>query len=620
MSTETVLEQPKEPIELMPERATEPAEANGHTIIAKGNAARMSGVAAAALATAACGGGGSGSGSTSTGSGGVAASPVAPPVVRRPANDAEASRFLQQVSFAASTQTISEVIDQGYEPWLDAQMSRSNDQTAREFYASRGFDRVDDNRYYNLNRQGDYMIWSQLFSGGSSVRKRFALALSEFFVVSMNGLNTVWESPAIGAYWDLLNQHAFGSFRELLEGITLNPAMGSFLNTKGNQKANPNKGRVPDENYGREIMQLFTIGLFELNPDGTARLVGGEPVETYTNEDVNGIAKVFTGYEFDFNGIGLTQETNGTREIPDADYVVQPMTADSSRWRWPRSESLHSMEEKSFLGLTIPADTGPEESLRLTLDHLVAHPNVGPFFARQMIQRLITSNPSPGYVQRVASVFDDNGNGVRGDLGAVFKAIVLDDEALETANISDPSFGKLREPMLRFVQWGRTFGISSTSGDWALRDMSEQSSELGQSPLRSPSVFNFFRPTYFPTNSQAADSNLVAPEFQLVNETSVAGYVNLMERAVDMRGWQFQDLEIDYSAEVAIADDSAALVDRLDLLLTANQLSSDVRGLIVAAVDAVSIDPGDDEQEDRLRRVHTAVLLTMASTDYLIQK
>ena len=591
---------------------------------AKRNAAapttvRNSTVAVAGLTLAACGGGGSGSATVSAGGGSVGSNPAAQPTIRAPENDAEASRFLQQVGFASSPAAITELRDQGYEPWLNAQLARSNDQSAREFFAARGFDQVDDNRYYNGRNQGDYMVWSQLMTGGSSVRKRFALALSEFFVVSLSGINLTWRSVAIGAYWDILNDNAFGSFRELLEAITLNPAMGVFLNTRGNRRADERSGRVPDENYGREIMQLFTIGLFELNPDGTPRLSGGEPIETYTNEDVNGIAKVFTGYDFDYQGIGFTRETNGSREIPDADYVYQPMTADPSRWQRPRTEGFHSMEEKSFLGLTIPAGTGPEESLRLALDHLVAHPNVGPFFAKQMIQRLITSNPSPAYVQRVASAFDNNGSGVRGDLRAVFKAIVLDDEALDSANAANPAFGKLREPILRFAQLGRTFGMRSISGDWELRDMSDQSGRLGQSPLRSPSVFNFFRPTYFPTNSQAADNDLLAPEFQLVNETSVAGYVNFMERAVEVGGFLFRDVELDYSAEVEIADDSTALLDRLDLLLTANQLTPEVRGLIQPAIDAITIN-ADSEAEDRLRRVHTAVLLAMVSTDYLIQK
>ena len=276
-------------------------------------------------------------------------------------------------------------------------------------------------------------------------------------------------------------------------------------------------------------------------------------------------------------------------------------------------------EEKSFLGLTIPAGTNATDSLTQALDHLFNHPNVAPFFAKQMIQRLVTSNPSPAYVQRVATVFENNGAGARGDLGAVFKAILLDDEAIDSNGTSNPGYGKLREPMLRFAQLGRTFGMRSTSGDWELRDMSSSSDRLGQSPLRSPSVFNFFRPTFFPFNSQAADNGLLAPEFQIVNETSVAGYVNFMERAVETSGFLFRDVELDYSDEAAIADNSAELVDRLDLLLTANQLSNDVRSAIQSAIDSVTIGTSDPDA-DRLRRVHIGVFLTMASTDYLIQK
>ncbi len=575
---------------------------------------RMAGIGAAALATAACGGGGEQTPPTA-GAPPVVGAPPAPEVLA-PQNDAEASRFLLQAGFASSAPAIAQVSDQGYEAWLDSQMSVPSDGTAYDFFESRGYNEVDSNRYYNITRVADYMVWSQLMSGNNSLRKRFALALSEFFVVSLNGINQVWRSQAIGAYWDLLNQHAFGNFRDLIEDITLNPAMGTFLNTRGNQKADPSTGRVPDENYGREIMQLYSIGLFELQLDGTQRLSGGEPIETYTNEDVTGIAKVFTGYDFDYTDIGFTTEVGGTRQIPDAEYAFKPMTADASRWRFPRNQDFHSSEEKSFLGLTIPAGTNASDSLTLALDHVFNHANVAPFFSKQMIQRLVTSNPSPAYVQRVASVFENNGSGTRGDLGAVYKAILLDDEALDPSGVTNPGFGKLREPILRFVQLGRTFGMRSISGNWAIPDLADTASELGQSPLRSPSVFNFFRPTYFPTNSVTSDNNLLAPEFQIVDETSVAGYINLMERAVNTTTFNFSDVELDYSEEVAIADDSLALVDRLDLLLTADQLSADVRNTIQSAIDSVAI--GNDD--DRLRRVHIGVLLTMASTDYLIQK
>ena len=576
----------------------------------------FAGVSALALATAACGGGDS---STS-----AVAGPGAGPVVevRAPTSDAEAARFLLQASFAASQRAIEQLKRDGYEPWLDGQMDQANSQTAKSFFADRGFDRVDENEYFNSDRIADQMIWSQLLSGGSSVRKRVALALSEFFVVSINSLAVEWPGPAIGEYWDILNRNAFGSFRELIEEITLNPAMGVFLNTRGNQKADPNSGRVPDENYGREIMQLMSIGLFELNIDGSLKLSGGEPIETYTNDDVTGIAKVFTGYEFDFTGIGTTT-VQGNWELADPDWVRNPMTSDVNRWRWKpwnaAGDAFHSQQEKSFLGLTIPAGTNAADSLAMALDHLVAHPNVGPFFGKQMIQRLVTSNPSPSYVQRVAEVFENNGEGVRGDLRAVFKAILLDEEALSSQSLEDPTFGKLREPMLRFVQLGRTFNMRSVSGDWDLGDASNPSWALAQSPLRAPSVFNFFRPGYFRAGSQSADQDLLAPEFQLVNETSVAGYVNFMHAAVQAEFWPFEDVELDYSTEMALAEDSASLLAHLELLLTANQLTDDVRATILSALDDQPIS-ATSSQNQRITKVRTAVLLIMTSSDYLVQR
>lgn len=577
--------------------------------------ARAATTGALALAAAACGGGGGSSGGGG-GTGGGAVPPVA--TVRRPQSDAEAARFLLQASLSASTAAIAEVRSEGYLPWLDRQMNAANDQSGRQFLSARGFDRVDANRYYDGSVTGDYMIWSQLLSGGNAVRKRIAFALSEFFVVGLGGLSMTWRGPAIAEYWDILNRNAFGNYRDLLQEVTLSPAMGVYLNTRGNRRAD-NSGRVPDENYAREVMQLFSIGLFELNADGTRRLANGEPIETYTSADVTGLARVFTGYDFDFFGLTPTPEVGGTRQIPDPEYTRRPMTADPTRWSPARTTGFHEPGAKTFLGLTIPAGTSAADSLRLALDHLFNHPNVGPFFGRQMIQRLVTSNPSPAYVGRVAAVFANNGSGRRGDLKAVFKAILTDEEALDQANIANANFGKLREPVLRLVQLARTFGARSNNGNWQIGDLSDPASSLGQSPLRSPSVFNFFRPGYFPANTEIANRNLLAPEFQLVNETSVAGYVNFLERAVQGQRAPVADLVLDYSAEIAIAQDSAALLDRLDLLLTARQLSQATRDLIRGAMDDVAITPASTNA-DRLRRVQIGVALILASTDYLIQK
>jgi uncharacterized protein (DUF1800 family) len=566
-------------------------------------------VGALSLATAACSGdvGDPASGTA------LGTSPL------RPVGKLDAARFLLQASLSASAGAISELSSEGYDRWLDRQMGTANDQTAREFFANRGYDKVDASRFYDGTITGDYMVWSQLLSGGNGVRKRVALALSEFFVVSLSGINMTWRGPAIGEYWDILNRQAFGNFRDLLQDITLNPAMGTFLNTRGNRRADPATGRVPDENYAREVMQLFTIGLFELNPDGTQKLVNGNPVETFTSADVSGLARVFTGYDFDLAGITYTVQVGGTRQIPDAEYARRPMTSNPARWQPPRATGFHSTEAKTFLGLTIPAGTDATETLRLALDHLFMHPNVGPFFAKQMIQRLVTSNPSPAYVQRVAARFADNGQGRRGDLAAVFKAILLDDEARNPAAVTNPNFGKLREPVLRLAQLARTFSARSLSGNWQIGDLSDPATSLGQSPLRSPSVFNFFRPGYFPANSEIANRGLLAPEFQLVNETSVAGYINFLERAVQGGRSPVADLSLDFAAEIELALDSTALLDRLDLLLTGRQLSQSVRDTIRGAMESVALTAASTTA-DRLRRVQIGVTLILASTDYLIQK
>ncbi|MEP2735902.1 MAG: DUF1800 domain-containing protein [Erythrobacter sp.] len=575
-------------------------------------------VSTLAAATAACGGGGSSDSGGSIISGIMGGTPA--PTVVKPETDAEAARFLLHASISASPGEIAAVRDRGFEPWLDQQMNARNAQSAQDFIAAQGMDDVTSTDFVFNRGVADLMVWSQLLSGANPVRARAALALSEFFVVSTNTSSNLWPGSAMGAYWDILSDNAFGNFRDLIEEISLNPAMGVFLNTRGNQKADPRTGRVPDENYGREVMQLFSIGLFELNNDGTRRTSGGEPIETYTNEDVTGISKVFTGYDFDATGVTFTAAPDGGNyQIPDPSYLRNPMTADTSRWRFPRNESFHSDDAKTFLGTTIPAGTGAAESMRLAMDALFNHPNVGPFFGKQMIQRLVTSNPSPAYVGRVADAFNNNGSGTRGDLRAVFKAILLDDEAQSAAGLTDTTYGKVREPMLRFAQWARTSGLNSDSGFFLLGNLSDAANRLGQAPLRSPSVFNFFRPGYSPAGTQSADMGLVAPEFQIVNETSVAGYVNFMERSIDGGGFWMRDFTANYSAELGIAHDSTALLDRIDLLYTGGQLTEGSRTKILNALNDYTVMESSDEAT-KLERIHAAILLVMASNEYIVQR
>ena len=581
--------------------------------------------AAATAALAACGGGGGGSD-------GGSAEPPFVPVVDFPLdgytylaanNDAEAARFLQQAQFSSTPQEIAALRGEGYALWLARQFQQPRGQSGWDWLEARGYGAIDSNSYFFNQYPADFMLWSQLLSGGEAMRKRVALALSEIFVSSLTTAEFTWRSHAYASWWDMLMRNAFGNFRQLLEDVTLHPAMGYFLNTKGNQKENPSTGRVPDENYAREVMQLFTIGLLELNLDGTPRMSGGRPIESYTQDDVTHLARVFTGWDFD--------TSDGVRHTP----VGQNYTIESSAFaRKPMSlrESRHSTLEARFLGTTVPAGTPGRTALRIALDTLFNHPNTGPFFARQMIQRLVTSDPSPAYVARVASKFNNNGKGQRGDLQAVMVAILLDPEARGGLSLASSTHGKLREPMVRFIQWARSFNVTSAAGSWKVFDLADAGTQLGQSPLRSPSVFNFFRPGYVPPNTALAARNATAPEFQLVNESSVGGYLNFMQGVIE-RGincpnpgvpyaaWNnyAYDVKANYARELALVTNAAALVDHLNLVLAAGQISPATRTLMVNALNATTVTAGSSA-DAKNRRVWAAVLMVMACPEYLIQK
>jgi uncharacterized protein (DUF1800 family) len=571
-------------------------------------------IPAASLALAACGGGGTDDNSIT--------SVLAPTVqVAKPATDGEAARFILKASLAATEAEIADIRSVGFVAWLDKQMDIPISQTGVAWLSSRGYDQVTVDEYYNQNQFADYMVWNQLIASPDPVRKRLAYALSQFFVVSTNGIEIQWQSNAVAAYWDVLNRNALGNFRQLLEDVTLNPAMGVYLSTLDNRKEDTRTGRVPDENYAREVMQLFTIGLNELNNDGTKKIgTTGQPIETYTNSDVSNLARVFTGYSYDYANLVRTPSVRfPSQSVAPVESVIRPMTSDTTRWSRPQTTSEHSMLEKTFLGTTIPANTDAPTSMKLALDALFNHPNVGPFFSKQMIQRLVTSNPSAGYVDRVAKIFNNNGSGVRGDLRAVFKAILLDDEATNATGLTSPTFGKVREPVLRFTQWARNFGATSRTGNWTIANLSNPGTSLGQSPLRAPSVFNFYRPGYVPANTAIATNALVAPEFQIVNEVSVAGYINFMVSAIGSTNGVNNDVKATYTSELAIVTDSSALLNRLSLLIAGNQLTDTTKATIKAALDATTV-TNTSSLADKERRVYLATLLVFASPDYLVQK
>lgn len=586
-----------------------------------GQVLKFAAVAGAAAALAACGGGGDDDG----------AAPFVPVLDFSTAGynhlqagtDAEAARFLQQAQFSSTRAEISAVRSDGFAMWLARQFQQPHRVSGWAWLQGRGYGANDNNRYYFNTYPADFMIWAQLLSAPEMMRKRCALALSEFFVTSMTSAEFTWRSHAYASWWDMLMRNAFGNFRQLLEDVTLHPAMGWFLNTKGNQKENPATGRVPDENYAREVMQLFTIGLVQLNLDGTPRTSGGVPLESYVQDDVTNLARAFTGWDFDTSDGARLTVSGETYTIESSAFARKPMSL---------RESRHSTLEARFLGAVIPAGTPGRDALRIALDTLFNHPNVGPFFARQMIQRLVTSNPSPAYVARVASKFNDNGAGVRGDLKAVWTAILLDEEARGGATLANPNHGKLREPMLRFIQWARTFRVTSAAGSWKIFDLGNAGTQLGQSPLRAPSVFNFFRPGYVPPGTALSASGATAPEFQLVNETSVGGYLNFIQGVIE-RGINcpnpgvpqaaynnyVYDVKANYAGELALVTNAAELVNHLDLVLTAGQLSAGTKATMVTALESTQV-LASSTAEVKNRRVWAAILMVMASPEYLIQK
>ncbi|MDH6169952.1 uncharacterized protein (DUF1800 family) [Variovorax boronicumulans] len=565
-----------------------------------------------AAALAACGGGGGSGGSgggfggignlPSAGSGSGAGSGTDPGPYRytQAKTDDEAARFLLQAQFSASEAEIADVRNKGYLPWLSEQFGAPRTQSAWEWLDSKPFDTAI-----------DAAIWRQLMTSADPVRKRMALALSEIFVVSANEIGSSWPHAMMAQYFDTLVAGVTGNFRTLLEDITLNPAMGFYLNTRDNRKED-GRGRQPDENYAREVMQLMTIGLSQLNADGTVKTgTEGQPLDTYTQDDVTNLARVFTGYVLDIRGAERTGFTppGGGGAIETKDWTTRPMAYVAAN---------HSTLEAKFLGTTVPGGTPGPAALKIALDALFNHPNVGPFIGKQLIQRLVTSNPSPAYVKRVADVFANNGAGVRGDMKSVFAAVLLDDEARGPGGLSDPNFGRLREPMLRFVQWGRTCGIASAADTWKIDSLANASFGLGQSPLRSPSVFNFFRPGYVPPSTAIASNKLVAPEFQLVNESSVGGYLNFMQNVL-ANGFNNRDVMASYAAEKALVLDPAALVRRLNLLLTGNQLLPATVTLITTALATPNLTPASSDGA-KLNRICAAVLLVMGSPEYLVQK
>lgn len=529
------------------------------------------------------------------------AMPITPepvPPTTPPLSPGAASHFLAQATFGPTAADIAALTASNKSDWITGQF-RKPQSLHRSYVQSAlpGGAALSQNQVYES-------FWKQAASGDDQLRQRVAFALSQIFVVSLADENLPLHPAGVASYYDMLGQHAFGNFRDLLQGVALHPMMGIYLSHMHNQKESGN--RVPDENFAREIMQLMSIGLYQLNPDGSQKLQNGRPIETYTHDDVAGLAKVFTGWSW----AGPDQSSNrffGSVADPARDWTPMQNYA-----------AFHSTSAKSFLG--VHAGGSGEADLKIALDTLFQHPNVGPFIGRQLIQRLVGSNPSPAYIGRVSAAFANNGNGVRGDMRAVIRAVLLDPEAADNGSAK-----KLREPVLRLANWMRAFNAKSSSGRYHLTITDDPLLALGQTPLRAPSVFNFFRPAYTPPNSSLSAQGLVAPEMQITGEPSVTGYLNYMQWVIPSGAGAGQDIKADYSAELALAAQPAQLLDRVNLLLVGGGMSTTLRNQIISALNTIKLPAATGNnaaqiEAARKNRVYMAIYLTMASPEYLAQR
>lgn len=517
--------------------------------------------------------------------------------------DSDAVRLLQQASFGPTLAEVARVRSLGAAGWVDEQMQLpvSLQMPYMTWFQQQGMDistlRVE---IWFRHALGAPNLLAPGTVHQDQLRQRVAFALSQLFVVS-DRLAAIGSYPmATTSYYDVLIANAFGNYRDLLEEVTLHPAMGVYLSMHKNRRADAVLNIRPDENYAREVMQLFSIGLHQLNQDGTRVLVNDQPVPTYTQETVRGFARAFTGWNW--AGCG------------NWDWCA-------ARWTEPMAPmaAYHdSVNEKQLLvypgvslgGGVLPPGGTAQEDLAAALDNIFHHPNVGPFVARHLIQQLVTSNPTPGYVARVAAVFDDDGHAVRGNLGAVVRAVLLDVEARQGHLTLPETFGKTREPLLKLTHLWRAMDARSQSGR-----LKEWNPEIGllQAPLRAPSVFNFFSPSYSPPGLE-----LVAPEFQLLTDSGFTSQSNDYGKRIYYAGDGGSGpdtIVLDFARDLALAADVPALLDRYDTLFLAGRMSPALRTLLTAHLAQIPV-AGSGART----RIRDALYLILTSPEYAVQQ
>ncbi len=530
----------------------------------------------------------------------------------------KASRFLSQATFGADLDLINEVADLGIENWMDQQFltpaTYYTDTIQSIFDQSRAIFIANGNDSTNYPSRPnhvhmDYAWWQNNMLAKDMLRQRIAYSLSQISVISLNG-NLSSYSVGVANYYDILVRNSFGNYKDLLLEVTLHPAMGNYLSHLNNPKTDTANNVHPDENYAREIMQLFSIGLNKLNLDGSLQLDGSNnPIPTYNNDDIKEFAKVFTGL-----GIGGRLDTNDT-------YFGQGFWMADLTVPMQMYEDWHEQGPKYLLdGYVIPDGQTGMEDVEDAVNHLFNHPNVGPFLAKRLIQRLVKSNPTPQYISTVASIFNNNGVGVRGDMKAVVKTILMHPEARSCSWMNDPEQGKLREPILKYTDFVKAVGlVTPFKNYWNYSYWFKEGT--AQHPLRSPTVFNFYVPDYTP-NGAIENAGLVAPEFEIYNTRTSIGFANMVynwtESEILTRTAWYEDYEIgitNLSPLMEPTKSSDAILDELDVILTHGQLTDRTRQIIKQTLDSYSI-----SLTQLSYRVRLATYLILISPDYNILK
>ena len=559
----------------------------------------FAGAACALFTLAACGGGG----------GNTADSPMpaaTPTPIPAPVGATDAARLLEQATFGVTASDVAHVQSVGIDAYINEQLTYAPTQYTGYSYTPHtapvgcmgdGSNPPDASSLCARDQYTPFQVQRDFFTHAlnnpDQLRQRVAFALSQIMVVSSV---EIYEAYGLADYQNVLLNDALGNYRTLLQDVTLNPAMGHYLDMANSDETNPQNGTVPNQNYAREVLQLFSIGLVALNPDGTQQLdASGVPIPTFDGATIEGFASVFTGWTYPPLPGANSQWTN-------------PINFVGTMMAFP---DHHQSGTKALLnGYTVPANQTPAQDLANALDNIFNHPNVGPFISQQLIQHLVTSNPSPAYVARVGAIFANNGQGVRGDLSAVVRAILTDAEARGAAPTTNV-FGHLREPALFITSTVRSLGGQS---DGVL--LRSASSAMGQ-PMFSPdTVFSFYPPSY-----QIPGTQTVAPEFGIDNAATALARANFINTVI-MHGGATPDPTVTGSTGTTInltplssAANNTALIAQLNQTLMHGSLPSDASNIILAAANSVAV-----SSTDPLAVARAASYLILTSAQYQVER